>query len=63
MMRLTEQEKQQLREATLREPDPLRPPPEDTLPSAEYFARLAQFRRILPEPEKPVAFTGDHWRL
>ena len=63
MMRLTEQEKQQLLEATQREPEPTQPTSEELVSPEEYFARLAQFRKFLPNPEKPVAFTGDHWRL
>jgi hypothetical protein len=61
-MKLTEQEKPQLLDATKRAGSP-RPPKTPLLSPAEYFARLEQFAQLLPRQKKPVAFTGGHWQL
>ena len=61
-MKLTEQEKRQLLDATKRADAP-RPPKERVLSAADYFARLEQFAQLLPRQKKPVAFTGAHWQL
>lgn len=61
-MKLTEQEKQQLRQATTQS-GLAHPPKTRVLSAADYFARLEQFALILPRRKKPVAFEGNHWRL
>ena len=61
-MKLTEQEKQQLLDATKRTDSP-RPPKTRTLSPVDYFARLEQFAQLLPRQKKPVTFTGAHWQL
>jgi hypothetical protein len=62
MMKLTEQEKAQLR-ASLEGTGKTDAPSGRVLPIAEYFKQLEQYARIMPKPQKPVAFEGKAWRL
>ena len=63
-MKLTEQEKRRLLQASLHEPRvATRPPKPRPLSPAEYALRVEQFGRLFPRPKKPVSFTGDHWLL
>lgn len=62
MIKLTEQEKAELR-ASVGRPEPQTIPGAPTLTITEYFKQLEQFARILPPVRKPVAFDGAAWRL
>jgi hypothetical protein len=62
MMKLTEQEKSQLR-LSVSQTEQAAATRGRVLPMAEYFKQLEQYARIMPKPEKPVAFEGKAWRL
>ena len=61
MIKLTEQEKEQLR-ASLSQLGEESVASGLTLTTEEYFQQLEQFARIMPRP-KLVVFKGEAWRL
>jgi formiminotetrahydrofolate cyclodeaminase len=63
MMKLTEQEKAQLRASLGQaERECSAVPGASVLTMTEYFKQLEQFARIMPRA-KPVVFEGKAWRL
>jgi hypothetical protein len=60
MARLSPSEKQALLEFA-RQP-PLRQPPPPAIPFADYLRAISKLPPSL-RPEKPVRFTGNHWKL
>jgi hypothetical protein len=60
MARLSEQEKQQILQATRQRSSASQP--KKLLPSKEYFEFLEFVNKFLLQ-EKPVNFSGQHWKL